>query len=45
MYFDKERLLKELIETTNSYIEPVTLENFEDMSEDDLNNLILIGST
>ncbi len=44
MYFDKERLLKELIETTNSYIEPVTLENFEDMSEDDLNNLILIGN-
>ena len=44
MYFDKERLLKELIETTNSYIEPVTLENFEDMSEDDLKGLILIGN-
>lgn len=44
MYFDKERLLKELAETTNSLIEPVTLENFEDMSEDDLKGLILIGN-
>ena len=44
MYFDKERLLKELAETTNSLIEPVTLENFEDMSEEDLRSLILVGS-
>lgn len=44
MYFDKERLLKELTETTNSLIEPVTLENFEDMSEDDLRSLILVGN-
>ena len=44
MYFDKERLLKELAETTKSSIEPVTLENFEDMSEDDLKGLILIGN-
>jgi hypothetical protein len=44
MYFDKDRLLKELIETTNSSIEPVTLENFEDMSEDDIRDLILIGN-
>jgi len=44
MYFDKERILRELIENTNSLIEPVTLENFEDMSEDDLKGLILIGN-
>lgn len=44
MYFDKERLIKELIENTNSMVEAVTLENFEDMSEDDLRSLILVGS-
>lgn len=44
MYFDKERLIRELVENTNSMVEAVTLENFEDMSEDDLRSLILIGS-
>ena len=41
MYFDKERILRELIETTNSLIEPVTLENFEDMSEDYLKKYLM----
>ena len=44
MYFDKERLIRELVNNTNSMVEAVTLENFEDMSEDDLRSLILIGS-
>jgi hypothetical protein len=44
MYFDKDRLIRELINNTNSTVESVTLENFEDMSEDELRSLILIGS-
>uniref|UniRef100_A0A6C0DK67 Uncharacterized protein n=1 Tax=viral metagenome TaxID=1070528 RepID=A0A6C0DK67_9ZZZZ len=44
MYFDKERLIRELVDNTNSMVEAITLENFEDMSEDDLRSLILIGS-
>ena len=44
MYFDKERLIRELADNTNSMVESITLENFEDMSEDELRSLILIGS-
>ncbi len=44
MYFDKERLIRELVENTNSMVEAVTLENFEDMSEEELRSLILVGS-
>ncbi len=42
MYFDS--LLREIINSTNSQVEAITLENFEDMSEDDLRSLILIGN-
>jgi hypothetical protein len=44
MYFEKERLIKDLLEKTNSNIESVTLESFEDMNEDELRTLILIGN-
>jgi hypothetical protein len=44
MYFDKERLIRELVDNTNSMVEAITLENFEDMSEEDLRSLILVGS-
>ena len=44
MYFDKERLIRELVDNTNSMVEAITLENFEDMSEDELRSLILVGS-
>jgi hypothetical protein len=44
MYFDKERLIREIVNSTNSLVEAVTLENFEDMSEEDLRSLVLIGS-
>ncbi len=42
MYFDS--LLREIINSTNSQVEAITLENFEDMSEDDLRSLVLIGN-
>jgi hypothetical protein len=45
MYFDKERLIRELISNTNSTIEAVTLENFEEMSEEELRSLILLGNS
>ena len=44
MYFDKERLIRELVDNTNSMVEAITLENFEDMSEDELRSLVLIGN-
>jgi hypothetical protein len=44
MYLDKERLIREIVNSTNSLVEAITLENFEDMSEEDLRSLVLIGS-
>jgi hypothetical protein len=44
MYFERERLIQDLIDKTNSSIESVTLESFEDMNEDELRSLILIGN-
>ena len=44
MYFNKERLIREIANSTNSLVEAITLENFEDMSEEDLRSLVLIGS-
>ncbi len=44
MYYEKDKIIKDLIDKTNSSIESVTLESFEDMSEDELRSLILIGN-
>ena len=44
MQAERERLIKDLIDKTNSSIESVTLESFEDMNEDELRSLILIGN-
>lgn len=44
MYYEKDKLIKDLIDKTNSSIESVTLESFEDMSEDELRSLLLIGN-
>ncbi len=41
---EKDRLLKNILSQSNTNIESITLENFEDMSEDDLRSIILIGN-
>jgi len=41
---EKERLLNNILSQSNTNIESITLENFEDMSEDDLRSIILIGN-
>ena len=40
---EKERLLNIILSQSNSDTESVTLENFNDMSEDDLRSIVLIG--
>ncbi len=40
---ERERILNILLSQTNSDTESITLENFNDMSEDDLRSIILIG--
>jgi hypothetical protein len=41
---EKDRLLKTILSQSNTNIESITLENFEDMTEDDLRSIILIGN-
>ena len=41
---ERERLLQNILSNTNSDIESVTLESFQDMSEDDLRNIMIIGN-
>ena len=41
---ERERLLQNILSNTNSDIESVTLESFQDMSEDELRNIMIIGN-
>ena len=39
---ERERLLQNILSSTNSNFESVTLEPFEDMSNDDLRSIVII---